>query len=149
MDRIVIFSSPALRTFLAWQATADFACVELRLVVEADGGQHADSAYDAWRTACLEAEGWRVVRFWNNEVLRNTEGVKQELLRAMAVCRRLRPHRRTNARRPLPRSGRGVNVTCSILVREPPLAPLPGTARRPHSSGCMPGRQPCAGSRSG
>ena len=71
---------------------ADFACVELRLVVEADGGQHAESAYDAWRTACLEAEGWHVIRFWNNEVLTNTEGVIDMLLRAMAACRSRHPH---------------------------------------------------------
>jgi very-short-patch-repair endonuclease len=41
------------------------ACVELRLVVEVDGGQHAESEYDAWRTTRLESEGWHVIRFWN------------------------------------------------------------------------------------
>ncbi len=51
-----------------------------------------NSAYDGWRTACLEAEGWRVIRFWNNEILSNTEGVVEELLREMAVCRGWRPH---------------------------------------------------------
>lgn len=54
---------------------ADFACVEAMLVVEADGGQHADSAYDAARDRYLQLHGWRILRFWNNDVLRNPEGV--------------------------------------------------------------------------
>ncbi len=53
----------------------DFACTRHRLIVEADGGQHADNEADARRTAWLEAEGWRVMRFWNNDILGNTEGV--------------------------------------------------------------------------
>jgi len=53
---------------------ADFACVEARLIVEIDGGQHAPAA-DASRTRVLESMGWRMLRFWNDEVLRNTEGV--------------------------------------------------------------------------
>jgi primosomal protein N' (replication factor Y) len=69
-----------------------FACVELRLVVEADGGQHAESAYDEWRTAVLAMEGWRVVRFWNNDVLNNTDTVIEWLLAEMAMCRRRNPH---------------------------------------------------------
>ena len=52
----------------------DFLCVEAGLVVEADGGQHAPER-DALRTAYLEAEGLRVIRFWNNEVLGNLSGV--------------------------------------------------------------------------
>jgi very-short-patch-repair endonuclease len=54
---------------------ADFACREIGLVVELDGGQHADSATDAARTAYLNAEGYSVLRFWNNEVLENRNGV--------------------------------------------------------------------------
>ena len=48
----------------------DFACVRHRLVVELDGGQHAEvrAAYDSRRTAWLEAHGWRVMRFWNDAV---------------------------------------------------------------------------------
>ncbi|TVR97492.1 MAG: endonuclease domain-containing protein [Rhodospirillales bacterium] len=53
---------------------ADFACVEARLVVEVDGGQHGGAA-DARRTAALHRHGFTVLRFWNNEVLVNTEGV--------------------------------------------------------------------------
>ena len=60
---------------------ADFACAELKLIIEADGGQHADQkTYDARRTHWLESEGWRVLRFWNNEVLENIEGVTETVL---------------------------------------------------------------------
>jgi len=54
---------------------ADFCCVELKLVVEIDGGQHADNKHDDARTRQLGQLGYRVVRFWNNDVLNNLEGV--------------------------------------------------------------------------
>src|SRR5689334_8069909 len=53
----------------------DFACTEHRLVIEIDGSQHADSPTDHHRTAWLESQGWRVIRFWNNDVLNNSNGV--------------------------------------------------------------------------
>jgi very-short-patch-repair endonuclease len=54
----------------------DFLCIEERLIIEVDGGQHAvEQAADAKRTAWLEGEGFRVVRFWNNDVLANADGV--------------------------------------------------------------------------
>ena len=53
----------------------DFFCPEAKLVIELDGGQHADASHDLVRTRWLEARGYRVIRFWNNEVLANTEGV--------------------------------------------------------------------------
>ena len=62
---------------------ADFACTKHHLVVEADGGQHADSEADARRTAFLRGEGWEVIRFWNNDILSNTEGVIAEILREL------------------------------------------------------------------
>ena len=61
----------------------DFACLEERLVIEADGGQHADSNDDQRRTAWLERWGWRVVRFWNNDILANPEGVQDVVLREL------------------------------------------------------------------
>jgi very-short-patch-repair endonuclease len=58
----------------------DFACIERRLVIEVDGGQHGwQQVQDDKRTAWLEAHGWRVIRFWNNEVLGNIEGVFEKL----------------------------------------------------------------------
>ena len=54
----------------------DFACRRRRLVVEIDGGQHAERREaDAARTARLERRGYKVIRFWNHEVLENVEGV--------------------------------------------------------------------------
>jgi adenine-specific DNA-methyltransferase len=54
----------------------DFVCFESRLIVEVDGGQHADAVpYDETRTRWLGSQGFRVIRFWNNDVLMNLEGV--------------------------------------------------------------------------
>jgi very-short-patch-repair endonuclease len=61
----------------------DFACTKHRLILEADGGQHAENAADGRRTAALECEGWRVLRSWNNDVLTNPEGVLVRILRAL------------------------------------------------------------------
>ena len=58
----------------------DFVCPEQKLVMEVDGSQHADrSEQDKKRTAYLEAQGFRVMRFWDNEVLLQTEGVMQAI----------------------------------------------------------------------
>ena len=54
---------------------ADFLCREQLLIVELDGGQHSENLKDAARTAFLEQTGYRVLRFWNHDVLGNTEGV--------------------------------------------------------------------------
>jgi very-short-patch-repair endonuclease len=51
---------------------ADFGCLPIKLVIEVDGGQHdALKAQDDARTACLESQGYQVLRFWNNEVFGN------------------------------------------------------------------------------
>ena len=63
---------------------ADFACLERRLVIELDGGQHAEQThYDGMRTQALEAAGWTVLRFWNHEVLQNVEGVLIAIVAAL------------------------------------------------------------------
>src|ERR1700733_8948403 len=49
----------------------DFACTEVRLIIEADGGQHAVPGEHDRRDAFLMLRGWRVLRFWNNEILQN------------------------------------------------------------------------------
>ena len=74
---------------------ADFCCIERRLVVEVDGGQH-NAAADRARTRNLEKMGYRVIRFWNNDVLGNVEGVSEVIANA------LRPHPD-----PLPHAGEG------------------------------------------
>jgi len=56
----------------------DFACLEVRLVIEVDGETHSteeEIAYDKSRTRYLEQRGWRVVRFWNSEIFENLDGV--------------------------------------------------------------------------
>jgi very-short-patch-repair endonuclease len=58
---------------------ADFACRELMLVVELDGSQHAESRYDEKRSAIINGAGYSVLRFWNSEVLRELEGVREFL----------------------------------------------------------------------
>jgi very-short-patch-repair endonuclease len=61
----------------------DFACTDYELIVEIDGGQHADSTADAGRTAWLESQGWRVLRFWSNELLTNTSGVIETIFQVL------------------------------------------------------------------
>jgi len=58
----------------------DFVCFEAKLIVEADGGQHADQGqYDADRTNFLEQKGYRVLRFWNNEIINETDSVLEKI----------------------------------------------------------------------
>lgn len=62
----------------------DFVCFERRLIIEVDGGQHAEHvSYDQHRTRWLETQGYRVLRFWNNDVLANTAIVAQAILDAV------------------------------------------------------------------
>ncbi len=63
----------------------DFVCLEARLVVELDGGQHLQSADDAVRDARLRAAGFAVLRFWNHQVLGETEAVLGEIHRALTA----------------------------------------------------------------
>jgi very-short-patch-repair endonuclease len=69
----------------------DFACLETALIVEIDGGQHAEDVQretDRTRDQWLEGEGFTVLRFWNHEVLANTEGVLEAIRQA---CQGLPP----------------------------------------------------------
>ena len=69
------------RQYLIGRYIVDFICLEAKLVVELDGGQHADrTAYDEMRDAYLRARGFRVLRFWNTEFLTNKDGVLEALL---------------------------------------------------------------------
>jgi very-short-patch-repair endonuclease len=66
------------------ELVADFACLSARLIVEVDGGQHdVEREKDATRTVWLNARGYRVIRFWNNDVLENLEGVVSAILTAL------------------------------------------------------------------
>jgi adenine-specific DNA-methyltransferase len=59
----------------------DFVCIDRQVVIEVDGGHHADQVEkDEARTAYLESKGYTVMRFWNHEVLRETEAVLERIL---------------------------------------------------------------------
>jgi very-short-patch-repair endonuclease len=60
---------------------ADFACIELKLVIEADGGQHLDCEYDVRRDAYLRSRGYRVLRYWNDQILAETAAVLEDIYR--------------------------------------------------------------------
>ena len=63
----------------------DFVCLELKLIVEVDGSQHAELVgRDEKRSAWLESRGFQVLRFWNNQVLAEIEGVTQAIMMALA-----------------------------------------------------------------
>ncbi len=63
---------------------ADFACLEAKVIVELDGGQHAQSVgYDEQRDRLIEAHRFRVLRFWDNQVFQETQAVLQEIMRAL------------------------------------------------------------------
>ena len=61
----------------------DFICRERRLIIEVDGGQHADNQNDRDRDRMLSAAGYRVLRFWNTDVLKNQDGVLQVIADAL------------------------------------------------------------------
>ena len=110
---------------------ADFAAHGARLIVEVDGGQHSPER-DSARTAFLQGEGYRVLRFWNNDVLRNLDGVLQMIAAACpsplvgegGAQRRMRGATRSGApassRHPHPsppHKGEGGNDNLSVGVR--------------------------------
>jgi very-short-patch-repair endonuclease len=61
----------------------DFVCLDRRIIVECDGSQHAESRYDSVRSACLETQGFKVLRFWNRDALKDRASVVETIL---ATC---------------------------------------------------------------
>lgn len=95
----------------------DFACYDARLVIELDGGQHAEQQQaDAARTAWLESRGFQVLRFWNNEVFENLDGVLT-VIRDAAITE---PSKKS----PSPSMGEGWDGGGTFL-RRPPSLTLP------------------------
>jgi very-short-patch-repair endonuclease len=79
------------RQFPIGNFIADFACPQSGLVIELDGGQHLEQAgKDAWRTALIEQRGFSVIRFWDNEVLTDIDGVMERIAQYLLVEGRLR-----------------------------------------------------------
>ncbi|MGJ5175218.1 endonuclease domain-containing protein [Bradyrhizobium oligotrophicum] len=62
------------------QYIVDFVCFEKRLIIEIDGSQHADNTADAERDSILRTAGFRIVRYWNNDVLYNSSAVQEDIL---------------------------------------------------------------------
>jgi very-short-patch-repair endonuclease len=88
---------------------ADFACLAGKLLIEVDGSQHGDLpgvTRDKKRTAWLEKEGYRVLRFWNNDITNDLEGVMERIYEALYGSRDVAPkslkHRRVPRSHPTP-----------------------------------------------
>jgi len=80
----------------------DFACIEARLIIEADGGQHERVGEHEARDQALRLNGRRVLRFWNNDIVENRAGVRQSIAAALG------PHPEISPRpNPPPRAGEG------------------------------------------
>ena len=77
----------------------DFVCFEQKLIVEIDGGQHMNSTQDIERDIKLNAMGFKVLRFWNNEIIDNLEGVLMLILQHLQIA--------TPLPNPLPQGARG------------------------------------------
>jgi very-short-patch-repair endonuclease len=84
----------------------DFVCFERRLVIEIDGSQHAEATSDTARDQALAKEGFRVVRYWNNDVLQRRTDVLEDILSKLSK-RRETPHPAPSAP-PSPTGGEGV-----------------------------------------
>ena len=64
---------------------ADFVCHERRLIIEVDGGQHAENVKDQERDLWFAGAGYRVIRYWNNDLLKNPNGVLEVILSELAA----------------------------------------------------------------
>ena len=94
---------------------ADFICLEKRLIIELDGGQHNDRPKDKDRTLYLENNNFKVIRFWDNEILQNIDGCLEILLKEISLLNNPSPC-------PSPARGEGISATYSN--------PLPLGARK-------------------
>ena len=90
---------------------ADFVCLEQRSIIEVDGGQHNENADDLHRTQVLTKMNFTVLRYWNNDVLNNLEGVIEDISSHLALSppSRLSPVKGGGAERIAPRT------SCAIL----------------------------------
>src|SRR5690242_12343052 len=83
----------------------DFICRERRLVVEVDGGQHADNPRDVTRDRWLREHNYRILRFWNNDVMGNMDGVLETIAEALRTETPPHPVSASGGNRPLPAGG--------------------------------------------
>jgi very-short-patch-repair endonuclease len=74
------------RQYVLYGYIVDFVCLREKLIIELDGGQHAErKIYDKKRSKLLEANGFRIIRFWNNELLSNIECVLETIYDALTI----------------------------------------------------------------
>ena len=91
---------------------ADFCCPDKKLIVELDGGQHAEQTqYDMKRTSDLQSWGYRVVRFWNGELAENSDGIMEAIF---TLLNEPSPALASGSRRPLPGQGEGPKSSCAV-----------------------------------
>ena len=83
----------------------DFICRERRLVIEVDGGQHSENSRDRIRDQWLREHNYRVLRFWNNDVMSNRDGVLESIAEALRADAPPPPVSADGGNRPLPASG--------------------------------------------
>jgi len=102
----------------------DFVARTPRLVIELDGGQHAESEADARRTRYIEARGYRILRFWNNDVLGNLDGVVAEIERVLAALPSPDPSRKREGSDRAARAASG--RTKKVAERAKPALPSRG-----------------------
>ncbi len=95
------------RQWSLWPHVGDFCCLKSKLIIEVDGSQHTPER-DAARTVSLKARGFRILRFWNNDVLNNIEGVLEVVLEALGGERKEEEEEEEDPHpSPLPQAGEG------------------------------------------
>jgi very-short-patch-repair endonuclease len=126
LRRLSVSGSHFRRQVRLGRYIVDFASHKARVVIEVDGGQHAENAADLMRTKFIERQGYRVLRFWNNDVLSNIEGVLeviQATVGAALLCSA------TDSSPPPCGEGLGVGVvpygTAGTQPPDPPPHPSP------------------------
>jgi very-short-patch-repair endonuclease len=103
----------------------DFICLEANLVIELDGGQHVEQQqYDAERTKYLTAQGLHVLRYWNNDVMQNIEGVLEDIRAALMQRVSL-----STPSRPSPREGKEQTVSIEATDKIPRSSPSPARGK--------------------
>jgi very-short-patch-repair endonuclease len=109
----------------------DFICLEANLVIELDGGQHAEQLqYDAERTKYLTAQGLHVLRYWNNDVMQNIAGVLEDIRTALIQRVSL-----STPSRPSPREGK--EPTVPVEEVSAPMRSTPSPARGKAGMGAL------------
>jgi very-short-patch-repair endonuclease len=86
---------------------ADFVCFDRKIVIEVDGGQHADNARDLRRDAWFQEQGFQILRFWNDDVLKNTRGVVEIISNSLVSAETKSPSPGALRAPPSPTRGEG------------------------------------------